>query len=70
MDILILFREKNSNLNRDSNLGPPEPGALPFDGTGLNLSLESNVMQDVILWHCHHLTDELTSFILIFKSNW
>ena len=31
--LLIRSQEKNSNLNRDSNLGPPDlkPGALPLE---------------------------------------
>ena len=65
-------------MNRDLNLGPPDssmelfsyPG--PIDGTGLNFSLESNAMQDIVVCDniCHHLTAELTSsiFILVFLN--
>ena len=45
------------------------PGSI--DGTGLNLSLESDAVQGVVVCDtiCHHLTSELTSslFILMFK---
>ena len=50
------FQEKDSNLNQDSNLRPPDISSLVFyhlsylgsiDRTLLNLSLESNAMQDV-----------------------
>ena len=67
--------EKNSNLDRDSKLGPVSGLALchlsctgSIDGGDLNLSLESNAMQGVVVCDtiCHHLTGELTSALFIY----
>ena len=40
----LAFQEKNSNLYRDSNIGPPDSYPGSIYGTGLNLCLESNAV--------------------------
>ena len=70
------FQEKNSNMDQNSNLGPPISSLVLYhlsylgsiDGTGLNLSPESNATEGIVVCDSHHLSGELTSsvFILMF----